>query len=52
VVGSNGEVAQRLTVPRALYDEVAGDRRGWQALREELDGRIFVDMQRLMLPVA
>jgi CpXC motif protein len=52
VVGSNGEVAQRLTVSRALYDEVAGDRSGWQALRDELDGRIFVDMQRLMLPVA
>jgi hypothetical protein len=52
VVGSTGEVAERLTVSRALYDEVAADRAGWQSLREELDGRLFVDMQRLMLPVA
>ena len=52
IVGSTGEVAERLTVPRALYDEVGADRTTWQALREELAGRFFVDMQRLMLPVA
>jgi hypothetical protein len=50
--GDTGRVAERLKVPRALYDEVAADRKGWQALRDELTGRLFVDMQRLMLPVA
>jgi CpXC protein len=52
VVGSTGEVAERLTVPRAVYDEIVADRSAWQSLREEMDGRLFVDMQRLMLPVA
>jgi hypothetical protein len=52
VVGSTGQVAERLTVPRALYDEITADRTAWQELRQELDGRLFVDMQRLMLPVA
>jgi hypothetical protein len=33
-------------------DEITADRTAWQELRQELDGRLFVDMQRLMLPVA
>lgn len=52
VVAESGEVAQNLGVPRELYDEIAADKTGWQPLRDELSGRCFVDMQRLMLPVS
>jgi hypothetical protein len=52
VVAETNQVADQLAVPRALYDEIAADTTGWNALREELEGRLFVDMQRLMLPVA
>ena len=52
IVPNTEEVAQTLGVPRGLYDEIAGDRKGWQTLRDELVGNLFIDMQRLMLPVA
>jgi hypothetical protein len=52
IVAETGQVAQALAVPRDLYTEIAADRSGWQPLRDELAGRLFVDMQRLMLPVA
>jgi hypothetical protein len=52
IVAETGEVAQALAVPRDLYTEIAADRGGWQPLRDELAGKFFVDMQRLMLPVA
>jgi hypothetical protein len=51
-VAETGEIVEKLVVPRGLYDEIAADKTGWQALRDELSGRLFVDMQRLMLPVA
>ncbi|MEM7519318.1 MAG: CpXC domain-containing protein [Planctomycetota bacterium] len=37
-----------LLVPRALYDEVALRAEAWQPLRSELEGRLFLDMQRLI----
>ena len=52
VVPNTEEVAQTLGVPRGLFDEIAADRKGWQTLRDELSGNLFIDMQRLMLPVA
>jgi hypothetical protein len=52
IVAETGVVAQALAAPRELYDDIAADRAGWQPLREDLAGRLFVDMQRLMLPVA
>jgi hypothetical protein len=52
VVAEMGEVAEKLAVPRGLYDEISADQVGWKALRDELQDRLFVDMQRLMLPVA
>ena len=39
---------QGLRVPRELYDDVAADPDAWKALRSELEGRLFVDMQRLI----
>jgi hypothetical protein len=52
VVAETGEVAEKLAVPRGLYDDISADQAGWKALRGELQGRFFVDMQRLMLAVA
>jgi len=51
VVAESGRIAQNLGVPRDLYAEIASDKIGWQPLRDELTGRYFVDMQRMMLPV-
>jgi hypothetical protein len=39
---------QGLRVPRALYDEIAGDTEQWRALRADFDGARFVDMKRLV----
>jgi hypothetical protein len=52
IVAESQAVIEKLAVPRSLYDEIANDKAGWKPLREELQGRLFVDMQRLMLPVA
>ncbi len=52
LVAETSEVVEKLVVPRGLYDEIAADKTGWKELRDELSGRLFVDMQRLMLPVA
>jgi hypothetical protein len=52
VVAESGKVVQTLGVPRGLYDEIAADRKRWQPLRDELTGRLFVDMQLFLLPVA
>ena len=38
-----------LQVPRATYEEIAHDRKQWQALREEIASEPFVDMNRLLL---
>jgi hypothetical protein len=52
LVAETGEVIDSLAVAGALYDEIAADHAGWHELREALAGRLFIDMQRLMLPVA
>ena len=48
----NEEVVEGLRVPRSLYDEIAADPTGWQALREELSAGPFVDMNRLLFAAA
>ena len=42
-------VVETLRVPRGLYDEIAADKEGWQALRDKVSASMFVDMQRLMI---
>jgi len=44
------EFVEGLKVPRALYDEVAADVDGWAAIREQFDGALYVDMNRLLIP--
>jgi hypothetical protein len=36
-----------LNVPREVYADIAGDA-AWQALREDLSGKVFVDVRRLL----
>jgi len=48
----NEEVVEGLRVPRSLYEEIAADPTGWQALREELSAGPFVDMNRLLVAAA
>jgi hypothetical protein len=48
----NEETVEGLRVPRSLYDEIAADPAGWQALREELSAGPFVDMNRLLVAAA
>jgi ribosomal protein S27AE len=38
-----------LDVPRAAYTGVAGDTAAWVALRGNFEGKMFVDMQRLLV---
>jgi hypothetical protein len=52
VVAETSEVIEKLAVPRGLYDDIAADKAGWQPLRDEMTKQLFIDMQRLMLPVA
>jgi len=52
IVAESGEIVRKMAVPRELYDEIEADDMGWNALREELRGNFFVDMQRLMLPAS
>jgi CpXC protein len=42
-------VKEILRVPRSLYDEIAADPSGWEALRAELSAGPFVDMNRLLV---
>lgn len=42
-------IVEKLGAPKDLYQEIADDQSGWKALREELSGCLFVDMQRLMI---
>ena len=37
-------------VPRSLYNDIKGDAETWAALRAELTNRVFVDINRLMMP--
>ena len=39
-------------VPRSAYDEIAADTEGWAALRAQLTGHVFVDLNRLLVPAA
>ncbi len=45
----NEEVVEGLRVPRSLYEEIAADPAGWQALREKLSAGPLVDMNRLLV---
>jgi hypothetical protein len=51
IVAETGAMIERMEIPRRLYDDIAGEP-DWNALREDLTNRLFVDMQRMMLPVA
>jgi hypothetical protein len=44
------EMVESLEAPRKLYDEIAADPKGWQALREQLTAGPFVDVHRLLVP--
>ena len=39
---------KRLDLPRQAYDDIADDPAPWQALRTEIGGGLFVDMQRML----
>ena len=51
VDGTTEAVEASLTVPRSAYDEVAGGG-DWAALRAQLTGHAFVDLNRLLVPAA
>jgi hypothetical protein len=42
------EIRETLKVPRGVYDDIAADPAGWEALRAELTAGLFVDMHRLL----
>jgi hypothetical protein len=46
------EFVEVLKVPRQLYDDIAADEAGWEALRAELSEGLFVDTNRLLVPAA
>lgn len=48
VDASSEQELASLTVSRALYDDVAADPKPWAALRAGLEGRLFVDLRRLI----
>jgi hypothetical protein len=52
IIAETSQVVEKLTVPRDLYNEIATDKTDWQPLRQEMESQLFVDMQRLMMPVA
>jgi hypothetical protein len=37
------------TVPRAFFDQIDSDATGWAALRQALTGKVYVDMNRLLV---
>jgi hypothetical protein len=45
---ADGKVIEELNIPRELYDEIAADHEGWQALRDELKPGLFIDYRRLL----
>ena len=47
-----GPSVEELNIPRDLYDEIANDHQGWQKLRDELTGGLFVDYRRVLTPPA
>jgi hypothetical protein len=46
---ANEEVKEAMRVPRSLYNEIAAEPAGWQALRDELTSGPFVDVNRLLV---
>jgi hypothetical protein len=40
---------ENLSVPRALYDEIAADQTGWSELRAQISSGPFVDVHRLLV---
>lgn len=52
IVAASERVMDLLLVPRSLYDEIAADQEGWQEIRSELAGGMFVDLDRLMVESA
>lgn len=49
---SNETVLKALRMPRAAYSELADDPQPWAALRAQLAGRFFVDVNRLLVTAA
>jgi hypothetical protein len=49
IVAVPEELVETLHVPRALYDEIAGNDADWGPLRQELSAGAYVDVQRLLL---
>lgn len=47
---TTADFVQGVTVPRALYDDVAARAADWKSLRGEFDGALFLDMNRLVVP--
>lgn len=42
------EALAELTFPREIYDDIAQDMPAWSALTGELDGKLFLDLRRLI----
>ena len=49
-VATTESVVTSLRVPRAVYDQIAGDTAGWADLRGQLSGYPFTDLNRLLVP--
>ena len=45
------EIISGTEAPRALYDDIVGDEKSWKPFREQLTGKVFVDIARLMIEV-
>ena len=53
VVTATEERLADLSVPRDIYDGVAGDTEAWEDVREKFDGKLLVDLRRFVAgPVA
>lgn len=49
LIAETGETVETLGVPKSLYDELATKPSGWDDLSSEFTGKLFIDMQRLIL---
>lgn len=48
--GADGYVGDAMGVPKKLYDAIAANDDGrWSSLREEFDGALFVDLNRMLV---
>ena len=43
------EIISTIEVPRIVYDDVVSNEEAWKPLREQLAGKVFVDIARLMI---